>query len=253
MRRSLQPRPTSPLQKETCWSPRPIWRGLKRRGPSFWSRQPKTSWRSSKRRLSRHERTLLWQSCGCEAPIDGTVANILIEAGEQATPGAPAIVLVNEDAYHIEVSVDEIDIDEIAVGQEVEVTLDALDDTVVLGQVADIAPIAAEGGLGVVTYQVTINIDPGDVDLRPGMTANASIVVREVEEVLIVPNWAIRLDRDSGNAFVKRLRGDGSVEEVVVETGLRNEQVSEVVGGLNEGDVVVVTDEREGFNFFGGF
>src|SRR5690606_18748338 len=143
-----------------------------------------------------------------EAPIDGTVANILIEAGEQATPGAPAIVLVNEDAYHIEVSVDEIDIDEIAVGQEVEVTLDALDDTVVLGQVADIAPIAAEGGLGVVTYQVTINIDPGDVDLRPGMTANASIVVREVEEVLIVPNWAIRLDRDSGNAFVKRLRGD---------------------------------------------
>ena len=104
-----------------------------------------------------------------------------------------------------------------------------------------------------VTYQVTINIDPGDVDLRPGMTANASIVVREVEEVLIVPNWAIRLDRDSGNAFVKRLRGDGSVEEVVVETGLRNEQVSEVVGGLNEGDIVVVTDEREGFNFFGGF
>ncbi len=188
-----------------------------------------------------------------EAPIDGTVANILIEAGEQATPGAPAIVLVNENAYHIEVSVDEIDIDEIAVGQEVEVTLDALDDTVVLGRVADIAPIAAEGGLGVVTYQVTINIDPGDVELRPGMTANASIVVREVEEVLIVPNWAIRLDRDSGNAFVKRLRGDGSVEEVVVETGLRNEQVSEVVGGLNEGDIVVVTDEREGFNFFGGF
>lgn len=188
-----------------------------------------------------------------EAPISGKVANILVEVGEQATPGAPAIVLVNENAYHIEVSVDEIDIDAVAVGQDVEVTLDALDDTVVPGQVADIAPVAAEGGVGVVTYQVTINIEPDDVELRPGMTANASIVVREVEGVLIVPNWAIRLDRESGNAFVNRLRGDGAVEEVVVETGLRNEQVSEVVSGLSEGDTVVVTDEREGLNFFGGF
>lgn len=188
-----------------------------------------------------------------EAPISGKVANVLVEVGEQATPGAPAIVLINENAYHIEVSVDEIDIDAVAVGQDVEVTLDALEDTVVPGQVADIAPVAAEGGVGVVTYQVTINIDPGDVELRPGMTANASIVVREVEGVLIVPNWAIRLDRESGNAFVNRLRGDGAVEEVVVETGLRNEQVSEIASGLNEGDIVVVTDEREGLNFFGGF
>lgn len=188
-----------------------------------------------------------------EAPISGKVANILIEAGEQATPGAPAIVLVNENAYHIEVSVDEIDIDEIAVGQEVEVTLDALDDTVVTGQVADIAPVAAEGGGGVVTYQVTINIDPGDVELRPGMTANASIVVREVADVLIVPNWAVRLDRESGEAYVNRLRADGTVEEVIVQTGLRNEQVSEVISGLDEGDTVVVTDEREDLNFLGGF
>jgi HlyD family secretion protein len=188
-----------------------------------------------------------------EAPISGTVANILVGVGEQATPGAPAIVLVNENAYHIEVSVDEIDIDEVAVGQDVEVTLDALDDTVVPGQVADIAPVAAEGGAGVVTYQVTINIEPGDVSLRSGMTANASIVVREVADVLIVPNWAIRLDRESGDAFVNRLRADGQVEEVVVETGLRNEQVSELLSGLEAGDVVVVTDEREGLNFFGGF
>jgi multidrug efflux pump subunit AcrA (membrane-fusion protein) len=85
------------------------------------------------------------------------------------------------------------------------------------------------------------------------MTANASIVVREVADVLIVPNWAIRLDRESGDAFVNRLRADGEVEEVVVETGLRNEQVSELLSGLEAGDVVVVTDEREGLNFFGGF
>jgi HlyD family secretion protein len=188
-----------------------------------------------------------------EAPIDGKVANILVAAGEQATPGAPAIVLVNEEAYHIEVSVDEIDIDEVAIGQPVEITLDALDNLVVPGQVADIAPTAVDGGIGVVTYLVTINIDAGEMQLRPGMTANASIVVREVEDVLIVPNWAVRLDRESGAAFVNRLRADGSVEEVPVEIGLRNEQFSQLVSGLAPGDVVVVTDVREGFNFFGGF
>jgi HlyD family secretion protein len=187
------------------------------------------------------------------APIDGKVANLLVAAGEQATPGAPAIVLVNEQAYHIEVSVDEIDIDQITVGQPVEITLDALEDTLVEGQVVDIAPTAVEGGIGVVTYLVTINIDASNADLRPGMTANASIVVREVEDVLIVPNWAVRLDRESGAAYVNRLLPDGSVEEVVVEIGLRNEQVSELVSGLEAGDSVVVTDEREGFNFFGGF
>lgn len=188
-----------------------------------------------------------------EAPIDGKVANILVAAGEQATPGAPAIVVVNEEAFHIEVSVDEIDIDQLAIGQPVEITLDALEDTIVQGEVVDVAPTAVEGGVGVVTYLVTINVDAGDVSLRPGMTANASIVVREVEGVLIVPNWAVRLDRESGAAYVNRLLPDGSVEEVVVEIGLRNEQVSELVRGLEVGDVVVVTDEREGFSFFGGF
>lgn len=185
------------------------------------------------------------------APIDGTVANVLVNAGEQAAPGAPAITLVNEAAFHINVNVDEIDIDQITVGQDVAVTLDALPDTVVTGAIAEIAPTSASAG-GVVTYLVTINIvaDKG-VLLRPGMSANASIVVEEVDDVLIVPNWAVRLDRETGNAFVNQMMADGSVEEVVVDTGLRNEQFSEVVSGLRAGDVVVVTNEREAFSFFG--
>jgi HlyD family secretion protein len=185
------------------------------------------------------------------APMAGTVANVLINVGEQATPGAPAVTLVNEEAFHIEVSVDEIDIDQVTLGQEVEITLDALPDTVVTGTVADIAPTAAGDGVGIVTYQVTINIAAEDVPLRPGMSANAAIVVEEVDDVLVVPNWAIRLDRQSGQAFVNRLLADGSVAEVVVETGLRNEQFSEVVSGLQAGDAVVVTDEREAFSLFG--
>jgi HlyD family secretion protein len=185
------------------------------------------------------------------APITGTVANVLINAGEQASPGAPAITLVNEAAYHINVNVDEIDIDQISVGQAVDVTLDALADTTLTGTIAEISPTSASAG-GVVTYLVTINIvEADDVMLRPGMSANASIVVQEVDDVLIVPNWAVRLDRESGNAFVLQKMADGTTAEVIVETGLRNEQFSEVLSGLQAGDVVVVTSEREAFSFFG--
>lgn len=185
------------------------------------------------------------------APINGTVAGVLVNAGEQASPGAPAITVVDEAAFHINVSVDEIDIDQVELGQAVEVTLDALPDTAVTGTIAEIAPTPASAG-GVVTYLVTINIvDAGDVELRPGMSANAAIVVEEIEDVLVVPNWAVRLNRESGEAFVNVRRPEGTIEEVVVVTGLRNDQFSEVVSGLREGDEVVITSERETFSFFG--
>ncbi len=187
------------------------------------------------------------------APIDGRVANVQIKEGEQATPGAPAITLIDEDAYHIEVSVDEIDIDQIEEGQPVDVSLDALPDTTLSGVIAEIAPTAATSGAGVVTYLVTINIDDEDISLKPGMTANATIVTDLLDGVLVVPNWAIRLDRETGQAFVNRLAAGDAVEEVPIVTGLRNEQFSEVISGLSEGDMVVVTNEREGLGaFFGG-
>jgi HlyD family secretion protein len=148
--------------------------------------------------------------------------------------------------------VDEIDIDQIVVGQEVDITLDALPDTAVQGVISEIAPTSANTG-GVVTYLVTINIQPPDgIMLRAGMSANASIVVQEIEDVVVVPNWAVRLNRETGEALVNVRQADGAINEVVVEVGLRNEVSSEVVQGLNPGDVVVVTNEREGFTIFGG-
>ncbi len=186
------------------------------------------------------------------APVAGTVASVQVNKGEQVSPGVPVITIVSEESFHIDVNVDEIDIERVAVGQPVEITLDALPDVVVQGEVAEIAPTPTNVG-GVVTFLVTINIvGEQDVELRPGMSANASIIVEEVEDVLRVPNWAIRLDRETGAALVNVRRPDGVIEEVPIETGLRNEQFSEVISGLQEGDVVVVTNSREGFNLFGG-
>ncbi|MBX7252777.1 MAG: efflux RND transporter periplasmic adaptor subunit, partial [Candidatus Promineofilum sp.] len=184
------------------------------------------------------------------APIDGQVASVLIRAGEQATPGAPAMTVLNENAYHITVQVDEIDIDRVEAGQPALITLDALPDEPVQGTVSEIAPTSTST-TGVVTYLVTINIDEAAAeDLRPGMSASAAITVDEIADVLVVPNWAVRLDRETGEAFVLVRQPDGTIAESAVETGLRNEQFSEVVSGLSEGDVVVLTNDREGL---GGF
>ncbi len=186
------------------------------------------------------------------APIDGRVASVLVREGEQAAPGAPAITILDEAAYHITVNVDEIDIDRVDVGQPVSITLDALPDTPVEGIVSEIAPTSTSTS-GVVTYLVTINIDNDTAfDLRPGMSASAAVTVDELDGVLVVPNWAVRLNRETGEAFVLIRRADGTIEEVVVETGLRNEQFSEVLSGLSAGDVVVLTNEREGLGGFFG-
>ena len=186
------------------------------------------------------------------APIDGQVAGLLVREGEQAAPGAPAMSILNEGAFHITVSVDEIDIDRVEVGQSAVITLDALPDVTVDGAVSEVAPTSTSTS-GVVTYLVTINIDDeASAELRPGMSASASITVDELDSVLVAPNWAIRLNRETGEAFVLIRRAGGAIEEVVVETGLRNEQFSEIISGLSEGDTVVLTNDREGFNIFGG-
>ncbi len=186
------------------------------------------------------------------APIAGTVATVAVDAGEQVTPGVPVVTIVNESGFHISVNVDEIDIDSIELNQPVDITLDALPGVVVPGTLAEIAPTPTSAG-GVVTYLVTINITETDgLNLRPGMSANASVVVDEVENALVVPNWAIRLDRESGQAFVNVKQPDGTVREVPIETGLRNEQFSAVTSGLSAGDVVAVTNVRESFSLFGG-
>ncbi|HRQ11806.1 MAG TPA: hypothetical protein PK205_00675, partial [Promineifilum sp.] len=66
----------------------------------------------------------------------------------------------------------------------------------------------------------------------------------------VVPNWAVRLNRETGEAFALVRRADGTIGEVIIETGLRNEQYSEVISGLSEGDQVVLTNERAGLSSF---
>jgi len=172
------------------------------------------------------------------APFDGVVAAVNIREGEMAAAGMPAVVLVDQSHYHIDVQVDEIDIAKVAVGQPVKVTLDALEGVEIMGRVDVIAPTAVTDA-GVSTYIVTISLEHTDAPLRAGMSANATIVTDRRENVLLLPNRAIRVDRETGRTLVDRIENNVPVEREI-KTGLRNEQFSEVLEGLEEGDVVAL-------------
>jgi HlyD family secretion protein len=168
------------------------------------------------------------------APAGGVVSQVTIRAGEQAVSGAPAVVLSDLDRLQLVVLVDEIDVRQIALGQPVSLRVDAFPDASLTGTVSQIAPTPSNVG-DVIAYEVTITPEAGDLPLRAGLSATAIITTAQVEGVLVVPNRFIQRDRESGRAFVYKLVAGGPVLQEV-ELGLRNEQASQVLAGLQAGD-----------------
>jgi len=172
------------------------------------------------------------------APLDGIVAQVNIQENEVAASGLPAVVLADLSRFHMEVEIDELDVGQVSVAQEVLVSLDALPDRELSGRVRAIAPTAFQAS-GVVAYLVTIDLDTGDAAVREGMSATANIITQRLKEVLLVPNRALRMDRETGKVYAERLVL-GQPQEIEIQIGFRNEQVSEVIDGLEENDTLIV-------------
>jgi HlyD family secretion protein len=171
------------------------------------------------------------------APFDGLVTAVNVQPEQTAPAALPALTLVDVSELRILVNVDEIDVARIVESQDVTIRVDALPGQAITGRVRRVSPAANQIG-GVTVYQVTIALDNTDLPLRIGMSATASITIEELEDVLLVPNWAIRFDRETGRTFVNLLRGD-QIDEVLVEIGVRGQDVSQVLSGLQAGDLVV--------------
>ncbi len=196
--------------------------------------------------LSRRQAQISLENAQLRAPFDGVVSLVNIRQGELYSGGLPAIRLTDLDRFHMTVLVDEIDVRQVQVGQPVRLSLDALPDLELTGQVTQISPTAVEVG-GAIAYEVEIVPDPTDAPLRAGMSATAIIVTAEVDNVLLVPNRYIQLDRESGRAFVHKLV-DGQPVLQEIRIGLRNDRYSQVLAGLDEGDelaLVRVSSEEE--------
>jgi HlyD family secretion protein len=227
------------------------------------------------------------------APFDGVVTAVNIAPGQNAsTSGQGAIQLADLNHLEIVVNLAETDVNRVKVGEDAQITLDALPNATLQGKVIQIAP-AGVLTQGVVNYPVTIQLTDPSRGVKTGMTANLNIIVQQRDNVLMVPNRAVKAaaagaaanlaagaapnsgaaSGQSGGAngarngsqsdqrngagggqnggfggtgrrptrqqFVTVLQG-GQPVQVPVQTGLSNDTMTEIVSGLNEGDIVVL-------------
>lgn len=174
------------------------------------------------------------------APVDGVVTDIIPSIGEQVGANVTAVKMVSTEGYSIEALVPEADIVKVSPDQTVEVTLDAFgDDVKFTGKVISENPDQTKVS-DAIYYKVYVSIDPAGRDIKPGMTANLTIKTGNKENVLVVPTRSIR-ERD-GQRYVRVLES-GNVREVNIELGLRGDEGrAEVTSGLNEGQVVVISE-----------
>jgi HlyD family secretion protein len=187
------------------------------------------------------------------APFAGTVADVNIEVGQIVNSGTPVIVLTDPTSYYVDLYIDETDIGQILNhqngGQPAVITLDAFPDEEIEGKVIAIKSIGTVSG-GIVTYEVRVEIAPTEVPAKPDMTASATVVVEEKENVLLIPNRAIRREGDVEYVEVLPSTSSGQragteVRRVAIATGASNDTVTEVTGGLEEGDAVVTDVVRD--------
>jgi len=174
------------------------------------------------------------------SPIAGTVTAISIKENEQAA-GPVAMVVSDLSAFKLEVDIDEIDINRIALGQPVVITLDSLPDEEFSGIVDEIgvAPTVGASG-GIVAYPVTVRVDAQDAPFKVGMNVNATIETERLEGVVVVPNRAVQIDRETGKAYVDKVVDDQTVARTEIVLGQQGITVSQVMSGLEAGDSIAI-------------
>ncbi len=178
------------------------------------------------------------------APISGTVIEKDVKAGDALTSGTTLCVLYDLSYLEMVINVDELQVSSLSVGQSVQVTADAVPDKTYVGEVTRVSMKGSSSG-GTTTYPVTVRID--DIDgLRPGMNANAEIVVANATSALCVPNAAIvqggyvLVTKDSpsaANAAPEMEAPDGYVY-VEVKTGVSDDDYTQITSGLKAEDTI---------------
>ncbi len=217
------------------------------------------------------------EHCAITSPVDGVVISRNVDVGQTvaASLQAPVIFQIANDLtkMQIDTNVAEADVGVVEVGQNVDFTVDAFPMRTFHGKVVQVrnAPITVQN---VVTYDTVIGVNNSDLKLKPGMTANVSIIIAQKENVLQVKNAALRYrpaNTPSAETSPTKVASGGSTslplgqrlsgarerrgsdrtvyvlsgrrpEAVQIKTGISDGIVTEVIEGLKEGDQVVTAE-----------
>jgi HlyD family secretion protein len=193
------------------------------------------------------------------APFDGVIAKINVEKRDFVSPSTVIAKIISRQKL-AEISLNEIDVAQVKVGQEAILTFDSFPELEIRGRVIEISTVGREEQ-GVVSYEVKISLEKEDAEIKPGMTVSAKIFVHKKENALLVPNSAIK--SDSEGQYVEIVKNynlenkdflrpaeipQNFIEKRYIKAGISNDEFTEVLEGLKEGEVIIVrTLSRQAF------
>ena len=188
------------------------------------------------------------------APFAGTIAEVNVNRGDSVSGSTTVATLISQHQI-VEISLNEIDIANVKIGQKATITFDAVEGLTITGEILEVDSLGTVSQ-GVVTYGITIGFDTQDEKVKPGMTASAAIITDAKQNVLIIPNSAVK---SAGGANYVEVPGivsnasqllanvanstgialDVPPQQKTVEIGVANDSFTEIISGLQEGDVII--------------
>jgi HlyD family secretion protein len=190
---------------------------------------------SAKARIASDQATL--DQSSIKTSFAGTITVVKSQVGDIVSPGTPAFQIDDLSHLFVDVDVSEVDIAKVALDQAVSLTFDALQAKQFNGKVSDIALVGRTTS-GTVNFTVTVEITDKTDEIKPGMTAAASIAVNQFKGVILVPNRAIRT---INGVRVVYLLKNGAAAQVEITLGSSSNTQSEVTSAnLQEGDLIIL-------------
>lgn len=170
-------------------------------------------------------------------PINGTITEINSMVGDEIAPGVTSFRIDDFSRLLVDVLVAEVDINRVEINQISRLSFDAIQSRDYMGKVVEVARVGVNSQQGV-QFQVTIQLLDADEQVLPGMTAGVNIIVNQLNNVLLVPNQAIRLNNGSPVVYILK---NGAPQQAAIQLGLTSDTYSEVASGdISEGDIIIL-------------
>ena len=169
-----------------------------------------------------------------KAPISGVVNQVNVQLGDMAGGGLPVVNIVDISQVKLNLQVSEREVVRLNRGQDVTVALDVQPDVMAKGRVSNIAPAA---NLSTGLFSVTVELANSEGTLKPGMYGTAYVVVKEIADVMAIPERAVFTAEGRPAVYVVR---EEVAHLVPVETGIKSDGFVEIRSGLDTGDEVIV-------------
>lgn len=190
------------------------------------------------------------------SPYSGVISGLSITKGESVSSGSPLATIITKDKI-AELQLNEIDAAKVAIGQEAELTFDALDGVVVKGVVSGVDP-AGTVSSGVVTYTITVSLIDAPIEVKESMSVSATIITAAKKDIVVVPTSAIKSD-DEGtyieylsvqtpvvvgdvqmrDSETRQVTSTAPPKKTYVEVGITDDIITEIISGVVEGDSLI--------------